>query len=229
MHEGHRKRMIERLAAGEGKMQDHELIEILLYNVVPRRNTNETAHRLLQRFGTLYEVFHADMAELEKTEGVGPAVSSYLRVVGLLYERIGLLAPTVPMAYTPKNFSDWLLERYEGCEAEVFEVFCFNDLNRLFDSRRFTSGFSDRVLLDAATIIGYISEKRPAKLIIAHTHPDGDATPSAADDKLTNDLCLICSLQRIEFNDHLIIARNHYYSYFQSGRLGGYKKSEETL
>ena len=71
MHEGHRKRMLERLAQGGENLQEHELLEILLFNAIPRKNTNEIAHNLLNAFGNIDGVFGAEFSQLSEIEGVG--------------------------------------------------------------------------------------------------------------------------------------------------------------
>lgn len=221
MHEGHRQRMIERLAAGADTLQDHEIVEILLFNAIPRKNTNEIAHALLDRFGSIGELLQAEIGELCKVKGVGESVAAYLKTIGLVYRRSGAAFPavSVPKGYTAKDFHEFLKNRYRDCESEVFEIFCLDERGRLFDVRRFTSGLTDRVWMDASSVIRYISEKTPAKVMIAHTHPDGDASPSRADDDITKKLLFLCEIQNVVLYDHMIVAKNAYYSYFQSNRL----------
>ena len=77
MHEGHRKRMLQRLEHGEG-LQDHELLEVLLFNAIPRKNTNPLAHELLTAFSSLGELFGASYEELLDVDGVGPETAAYL-------------------------------------------------------------------------------------------------------------------------------------------------------
>ena len=73
LHSGHRDRMRTRfrIANSIDGFEEHEVLEMLLYNIIPRVNTNETAHRLLSRFGNIRSVLSADVTELCKVEGVG--------------------------------------------------------------------------------------------------------------------------------------------------------------
>lgn len=72
LHDGHRQRSKRRyLALGAEGMEDHQLLELLLFYAIPRQDTNETAHRLIQRFGSLQGVLHAAPEELTSVEGVG--------------------------------------------------------------------------------------------------------------------------------------------------------------
>ena len=70
MHEGHRKRMYEKLKNGDG-LYDHEILEILLFNAIPRKNTNPVAHELIKTFGSLSGVFAAEPERLMTVDGVG--------------------------------------------------------------------------------------------------------------------------------------------------------------
>ena len=87
MHEGHRKRMLERLEHAERSLEEHELLEILLFNAIPRKNTNELAHALLSAFGSLDALFHAGTDELKAVPGVGGSTAAYLRIIGMFLER----------------------------------------------------------------------------------------------------------------------------------------------
>ena len=88
MHEGHRKRMIERLENGEAGLSDHEILELLLFNAIPRKNTNEIAHALLNKFGSISAISRADLESLKAVEGIGEGTAAYLRCVFLLMERM---------------------------------------------------------------------------------------------------------------------------------------------
>ena len=83
LHDGHRQRSKRRyLALGAEGMEDHQLLELLLFYAIPRQDTNETAHRLIQRFGSLQGVLHAAPEELTSVEGVGENVAVLVRLVG---------------------------------------------------------------------------------------------------------------------------------------------------
>ena len=71
MHEGHRKRMIDKLLSDPNVLSDHELLEILLFYAIPRKNVNETAHNLLDALGNLQNVFSCDHESLADIDGIG--------------------------------------------------------------------------------------------------------------------------------------------------------------
>ena len=82
-HAGHRKRIIQKLESGT--LLDHELLEIMLFSVLPRRNTNDLAHRLLNQFGSIHEVYAASMEELMKVPGIGESIAAHIRCTGIVY------------------------------------------------------------------------------------------------------------------------------------------------
>lgn len=83
MHSGHRRRMRKRfLDTGGSGFRDHELMELMLYYVIPRGNTNETAHRLIKKFGSISAVLDADRSELLSVGGIGEAGASMIKLMG---------------------------------------------------------------------------------------------------------------------------------------------------
>ena len=89
LHNNHRERMRERFRRnGTDGFQEHELLEMLLYFVIPRRNTNDIAHELLDRFGSISGVLSADERSLAKVSGIGETVSGKIRFLGEFYDRI---------------------------------------------------------------------------------------------------------------------------------------------
>ena len=83
LHDGHRQRCKQRfLRAGAEGFDDHQLLELLLFYAIPRCDTNETAHRLLKRFGSLQGVLYADPGELAAVEGIGESAAVLLRLTG---------------------------------------------------------------------------------------------------------------------------------------------------
>ena len=81
IHDGHRQRMYEKMK--QNALAEHEWLEVLLYGMQPRRNTNEVAHRLLRRFGTVEDVLEASLEELQTVDGVGIKIASHFLLIKL--------------------------------------------------------------------------------------------------------------------------------------------------
>ncbi len=219
MHEGHRKRMLERLESGGEKLQDHELLEILLYNVLPRVNTNGLAHRLLAAFGSLDGVFRAPVEELEAVEGVGTQTASYLRAVGLCFSRTSFCPQRPPEVFNVETFTEFLTAHYASDKEEVLELFCLDGNDRVRYTKRFASEEREKVIVAPETMTQFLAVHHAKGVVAAHNHPDKPCTPSAEDDRFTAQLQVLCSMNNIRFYDHIIIGSDGRFSYRLAGKM----------
>ena len=217
MHEGHRNRMLER--AEKGDLQDHELLEVILFNPIPRKNTNEIAHRLLSTFGSLRNVLAADKAELMRVEGVGAHTAQYLASVGELVRRVGAEGAPVPQALSFNNVSALVEERFSGLSVEVVDIFCLDRGDRIKHTARLTSSESSRAEFSVDDVARVFLAHAPQAVVVAHNHPGAVCRPSSQDDRFTAQLQLLCSLNKIKLRDHIIVGKDGMYSYFAHGRL----------
>lgn len=219
MHEGHRQRMLERLSRSDD-FCEHELLEMLLYNAVPRKNTNELAHDLLTAFGTVEGVLSAPMKELTEVKGVGEGVAAYLHILGLFFVKLPKTeVPAEVLAYNVHEFSAYLKERMEGYSDEVVEIFCVDAHSRIRYCRQYSSSKNNAASVPPEQISALFVEHRPAGIVLAHNHPIGKSAPSVADDEFTARVQLMCSVNNIRLCDHLVVGEDGVYSYFTSGRL----------
>lgn len=219
VHEGHRKRMAEKLLSGE-LVQEHERLEMLLFNAYPRINTNPIAHRLLDAFGSVRGVLEADVKELTAIEGVGESVALYLKVI----------AATVKPAYSIegaevylKNYGDFknfTAMRLRAKTEEVLELYLLERNGRVKYIYSHSDYNKHGVDVKRDEVSAIIASVKPYGLLIAHNHLTGDSAPSAADDNFTAEVCVLCGFSGVILYDHCVYAAdNDVYSYFSSGRL----------
>lgn len=219
MHEGHRQRMIERLAKADA-LQDHELLEILLFNAVPRRNTNPIAHELLDTFFTLDGVLHAGAEELTAVRGVGRETAAYLRCIGVVFDRARSRGQEEkPRPFNVQNFSAFVSERIGALPCEVVELYCIDGNERVHTGMRFSAGSVNKAAVEPEEIGRFLAMHRPTGLVAAHNHPNTPAVPSEADDRFTVQLQILCSIHNVRLYDHIIIGEGSPYSYFLAGRM----------
>lgn len=219
MHEGHRKRILERLYGDGENLQDHELLEILLFNAIPRKNTNPVAHALIDAFGSLEGVFSAEIDQLKEVDGVGQSVAEYLKCIGLLFSRVSK-SEHVPLSATNlQEFSNILKKRYEDRSTEVVDLFFLDSKCTVKSTYSFNSGDSGKVDVDTGDLNRVLGQHRSEGLVVAHNHPSGICNPSATDDSFTAQLYLLCSANHITLRDHVIVGKNGSYSYFLTGKL----------
>ncbi len=218
MHEGHRQRMYEKLENGDD-LFDHEVLEILLYSACPRINTNPLAHKLLDRFVTLYDVLNASVEELKEVEGVGDSVARFLKTVGVSAERAGRIGNSPSL----KTFGDckrFLHLRFFNKTAENIELYFTDRAYRVRRIFSFTSDEKSRASADVDKIARNVALSHPANVIIAHNHVDGTVLPSEYDDDFTRVVQFVCNMNGVQLADHFIYRnKDEIYSYRDEGRL----------
>lgn len=218
MHEGHRRRLYEKLKSG-GNLFEHELLEMLLFNAYPRKNTNPVAHELLTRFPSISAVLSASYEELVFVPGVGEQVALYLMCLGKCLERRND-ADCFASISNRGSLGEFVKLRMRGRTSEILEMYFFDKNGRLIRICSFSSGASDRVTVKPEEIIKLISVSHPYAVVIAHNHTNGVASPSSADDDFTKECQIICSMNNVRLYDHVIyVSDDALFSYFESGRL----------
>lgn len=220
MHEGHRERMRDKLFTDADAVTDHELLEILLYFCISRKDTNPVAHELLDAFGDLAGVLSAPPALLGAIEGVGGRTAEFLALVGTVCAR----AQRTEEGRLPRflNFSEtqaFIEGRFRGVREEKLELYCIGEDGRLVCLRSVKNARHDSVGMDARSISFTLSQVKPHGVILAHNHPSGDMHPSAQDDRAAGEIARICRLHGTKFLDSVIYTKNGSFSYYCSGRL----------
>ncbi len=219
LHAGHRQRMLERFEESENSLHDHELLEILLFYVIPRHNTNPIAHALIEAFGSLSGVFRASMEELLLVKGVGKATAQYIRSIALCFSRINAKEGKFPHVLTPQVFGNYLMEKYRGNTAETLEIFCIDKQNHVFFRKEFSVGKSDEVNVNPRELTALLLAQKTHTVIAAHNHPYTSSSPSLQDDRFTRQLCMLCLMNNVKLGDHMIVGSDGVFSYHASGRL----------
>ena len=220
LHDGHRMRMRERLRKGD--VLNHEVLEILLFCALPRKNTNELAHRLLAEFGSIGQVFCASMAELEKVDGVGATLAAFLHCIGLCFEyyydhrgRVEKL----PAQYDKNDFLAYVKAVYKEIKREVLDVYALDENRKILAKERFSQDSLFNAEAEPESIAAFISRHHACGLVVVHNHPLGKPEPSDKDNYMTRKCQLICSMQNVLLCDHIIYAPTGLYSYYHEGEL----------
>lgn len=218
MHEEHRNRMRKRfLRDGIDKFESHEVLEMLLYGVIPRRNTNDIAHNLMDHFGTLSNVIDASYAELLKVKGVGPIVAVYINLISGLIHRY-LVDQETPSGNNPlslKEIEDIFVSKFFNVKDEHLAVMLLDKDNRFVSCEVLRKGSFDAVSVNAREIFDYASRYNSNKVIISHNHPSGIAMPSAEDLKFTMEIRRVLHFLNIHLFDHIIVGSNDCFSFEQ--------------
>lgn len=219
-HAGHRARIMQKLDSGV--LQEHELLEILLFNALPRRNTNDLAHRLLNAFGSIPNLLAAPLDEIAKVEGVGPSIAAYLYIIGQYcykYFHVDADAQEFPMEFDADEFVSYVKMKYRNTHREVLDVYYLGEDGQLFEKKRFSQESFYDVKVEPKEFTASLMKYNPKGVILVHTHPFGVAKPSETDDLMTSKCQMLCSIHNIILCEHVIYAPNGVFSYYHSGKM----------
>lgn len=219
LHAGHRERMIEKFLNNPQSFSDHEMLEVLLFYAIPRRNTNEIAHRLLRTFGSLEKVFNADKQMLKSVEGVGDKVAAEImlvsRLINVIHEK-----QTAPTRIA--NFGElykYIQKLFENVKkVEKFNMVLLSSEFKVLTCVDFTDNIASSVSVEIPELVNAFVIHKPKYLIISHNHVSGDPTPSESDDVMTMRVNILCALHGVKLFDHLVVGKT-LYSYRDKGRL----------
>lgn len=219
LHEGHRKRIIQKLH--NDNLSEHEYLEVFLFNAIPRKNTNEIASELMFAFGSVSGVFNASMDELCQVKGVGESVAAYIYTSGRLFARYNanLKGRTYPQHYEKADFRAFVDSYYAKEKNEVFDCYFIDKKDKIVFRARHTDFKSDSVNTSPETILKGLVQYKPTALVVVHNHPYGPCTPSPEDDDTTCKIQMMCSMHGTMFCDHFIYSKVGTYSYYESGRM----------
>jgi DNA repair protein RadC len=218
---GHRQRLKDRfLATGGDQLADYELMELVLFQALPRRDVKPLAKDLLDRFGSFAGVATAEASLIRQVPGAGDAVVVALKTVAAAAERLARdeLASAPVLANWDKllKYCRTAMSR-EG--REQFRVLYLNRKNVLIKDEVQWRGTIDHTPLYPREVVKRALELQAAALIMVHNHPSGDPTPSQADIDMTRQVAEAAQSMGIVLHDHLIIAKSGHTSFRDMGYL----------
>lgn len=217
LHEGHRSRMIERFIRNPAAASDHEILEIALYSVQKRCDTNALAHRLIRACGSLKNVLEADEDLLLSVNGMGKSSVAAIKVLSELAKRCyGTSALKERFVFA--KYKDKLIDYFAGISTEVFVIFLLGG-NGIIKTRLEYDGANDKVEIDVRELAKSIAVLKPAAAVLAHNHPSGNPKPSVADGVTTRKIASLLRVHGVRLSDHIIVAGSEVYSYFHEGEM----------
>ena len=218
VHDGHRARMKERfLEQGLGSLADHEVLELVLYYAIPRRNTNETAHLLLERFGTLKNVLAADIRELQEVPGVGKNAAALLKLLRAVIDRADMPAPPREPIRTGEQAGAYFVQLLNGEQHEVLYLMCLDGKGKLLSCQTAAKGGVNVTAVSVRQVVDLALRSGATAVVLAHNHPSGVALPSRADQTMTRQVADALRPLGIRLLDHIVVADGDYVSMADSG------------
>lgn len=219
--EGHRARLRARLlTAGPDSLADHELLEMVLFLALPRRDTKPIARALLNRFGSFASAIAAPLPDLRGIEGLGDAGVAALKAVQAAALRLAR-AEVVdrPVLAHWDRLIDYLQSVMARERVEQFRILFLDARNRLLADEAQTRGTVDHTPVYPREVCKRALELHATAIIVAHNHPSGDPAPSADDVTMTRALQQAASALSVTLHDHIIIGNGRWFSFRQQGLL----------
>ncbi len=208
-YHGHRDRLRARFSdVGGDAMPDYELLELVLFRSIPRRDVKPLAKELVRRFGSFAEVLAASPARLMEIEGLGESVIADLKIVEASARRLarGAVAKR-PVLSSWSSVIDYCRTAMAFMDKEQFRLLFLDKRNALIADEVQQSGTVDHTPVYPREVVKRALELSASALILVHNHPSGDPTPSSADVKITRDIIDIAGPLGIAVHDHIIVGR----------------------
>ena len=221
--EGHRARVRARLlTAGPDAIADHELLELMLFLALPRRDTKPIARALLTRFGSFAGVISAPVADLRTVDGLGDAGLAALKTVQAAALRLVKADITDrPLLTNWDRLMDYLGAVLSRERIEHVRILFLDNRNRLLADEAQGRGTVNHTPIYPREVVKRALELHATALILVHNHPSGDPAPSADDQAMTRAIAEAASALGVVLHDHVIIGNGRWFSFRQSGLLPG--------
>ena len=220
LHNGHRQRVLDRFRKeGIDSFSPHNILEMVLFYSIPRMDTNEIAHRLIDRFGSVAGVFDAPESELLKVDGIGERSAAFLKMIPQLARYYMTEKAEDKIITSSRDAGEYLLPRYIGRTTEAVMVICLDNKNKVISTQVVHEGNVNTAEISIQAIATAALGCNATSVIVAHNHPGGLSLPSNEDIKTTEVLCRTLSALNIKVLDHIIIADNDFVSLADSGKI----------
>ena len=217
----HRQRLRARfMAGGAAALPEYELLELVLFRAIPRRDVKPLARALMDRFGDFNRVITASEARLRDVNGVGDAVVVELKIVEAAAQRMA--RARVMQQHVVSSWDaliDYCHTAMAHRETEQFRVLYLDRKNVLIADEEQGKGTVDHVPVYPREVAKRALELNASALILVHNHPSGDPTPSTADIDMTNQIAKACDALGLTLHDHLIIGKSTELSFRADGYI----------
>lgn len=220
-HLGHRERLKDRFErTGIAGLQDYEVLELLLFYALPRKDVKPLAKDLMRQFGSLKGVLDAGHETLKGVPGIGRHAALLFRLVrdlGSLY--LQKRAEEKDQISSTRELIDYCLSSMGGLKDEHFAVIYLNARNRIIQVETIQEGIVNQAVVYPRKVLEKALKHKASAIILVHNHPSGHVRPSDADIRLTRVLQDAARVMDIVLHDHLIVGENRFFSFREEGIL----------
>lgn len=221
VHDGHRKRLKRRfLSEGLDSFEDHNILELLLFYALPRSDTNEIAHRLLEQFKSLSGVFDAPLEELCKIKGISEHSATLIKLIPRLTSAYHTdKSKDVKIISSTNAAGKFFVPRFYGKANEEVHVMLLDDKKKVIKCEKVFEGTVNSTPITVKKVVAMAVNSNATGVILAHNHPGGIALPSKSDLRATEKIYRALELINIQLCDHIIVADDDFVSLADSGNF----------
>lgn len=219
IHAGHRQRLKERfLKDGLDNFEEHQVLELLLFYGIPQRDTNEIAHELIRKFGSLSKVLEATPEELSEVKYVGDNVTTLFQLITAVarYYQVSC-AMREEILTTIEDCGRYLVPFFYQRPNETVFILCLDAKCKVLCCEKVGEGGVNSAGIPIRKIVEMALKANATSVILAHNHPSGLAIPSGEDIQTTRRVAVALDAVEILLADHIIVADNDWISLVQSG------------
>ena len=212
MHKDHRTRVKNRfLAEGLDHFEPHNILELLLFYAIPQKDTNELAHTLINRFGSLENVFDASYQDLLTVPGIKEHSATLIKMIPALARRYSIEKNKSGESLVDVDaWGKYFVSRYVGVNVETVFLLLLDNKFNVIDGVKLHEGSVSSSAVNIRKMTEIIFSKNAPMVVLAHNHPSGVAIPSGADIDLTIDLFRAFQVLDITFLAHILVAGDTY-------------------
>jgi DNA repair protein RadC len=209
-YHGHRQRLRDRfLTAGGDALSDYEVLELILFRAIPKRDLKPLAKHLLAEFGSFAEVISAPVERLKQVKGLGDAAITEIKIVQAAASR--LTRGEIGHRHVLSSWASVL----DYCRADMafddkerFRILFLDKGNRLIKDEVQQTGTVDHAPVYPREVVKRALELAATAIILVHNHPSGDPTPSRADVQMTQAIIEVARPLGIAVHDHIIVGKD---------------------
>jgi DNA repair protein RadC len=206
---GHRERLRDRFReAGADALTDYELLELLLFRALPRRDVKPLAKSLIAKFGSFAEVLSAPPTRLAEVKGLGDAAITELKAVQAAASRLARgQVSRRPVLSSWSAVLDYCRTAMAFADKEQFRILFLDKRNQLIADELQQVGTVDHTPVYPREVVKRALELSATAIILVHNHPSGDPTPSRADIQMTQAIVEVARPLGISVHDHIIVGK----------------------
>ena len=212
IHEGHRQRLKNKfIENGFQGFEPHNILEMLLFYSIPRKDTNEIAHNLLNHFGTLKNVFNASFEDLIQVDGIKENSATLIKMIPkIAKEYMNSSLEEGLLFNTANKIGEYFVNKYIGEKNEIVYAMLLNNKFELLSVVKIHEGSVNSAYVSARKILDSVVKYNASMIVLAHNHPEGTVCPSMDDINTTADLMTAFNAFDIKLVEHFVIAGNEF-------------------